>query len=654
MSEPQDDAFKRAMAAATRALAGSGRIDVRFGGETAMLRSDAICLPAAPRNPTGKAAAQARGRADALALRLAHHDASAHGAKRPTTAQARDVYDAAEQARVESLGAKSLTGVADNLDAALQDRCERRGYQRMEDRQDAPIEDALAFLLRERMTGRPLPRAAQGVADLWRDVIEGKAGANLDRVADLTDDQAAFADVVRAVLADLDLVDEPGDATADDERNDEDTPPDDDAAPEPEPEDDAESDDQAAAPEAQDTQAAEAAMTEMAMEEFTGDADDFADSDTTAEGMEAAGPLPQPLTNAPELATNYRIFTSDFDEVVGADDLCEADELERLRAQLDQQVRPLEGVVARLANKLQRQLLAKQARGWVFDLEEGVLDSARLSRVIIDPMAPLSFKQETEAPFRDTVVTLLLDNSGSMRGRPILVAAVCADILARTLERCGVKVEILGFTTRAWKGGRAREAWLKSGRPTEPGRLNDLRHIIYKPADAPYRRARRALGLMMREGLLKENIDGEALVWAWRRLLARPEERRILMVISDGAPVDDSTLSVNPGGYLDRHLREVIAQIENRSEVELLAIGIGHDVTRWYSRACMIGDIDQLAGALISELADLFNQDTPGPSPRRSPPQRANTDQPGFVVASGRDGRPSTLSAAMKRSTKWS
>ena len=315
---------------------------------------------------------------------------------------------------------------------------------------------------------------------------------------------------------------------------------------------------------------------------------------------------------------DYRPFISQAStRWCAAEELCEPEELDRLRGYLDKQLSHLQGVVARLANRLQRRLMAQQNRAWEFDLEEGLLDPARLPRIIIDPLHPLSFKREKETNFRDTVVTLLLDNSGSMRGRPITVAATCADILARTLERCGVKVEILGFTTRAWKGGQSREAWLAAGKPPNPGRLNDLRHIIYKSADAPWRRARKNLGLMMREGLLKENIDGEALDWAHKRLLARTEQRKILMMISDGAPVDDSTLSVNPGNYLERHLRWVIEEIETRSPVELIAIGIGHDVTRYYRRAVTIVDAEELGGAMTEKLAELFDENA-ADEPRRA------------------------------------
>jgi cobaltochelatase CobT len=351
------------------------------------------------------------------------------------------------------------------------------------------------------------------------------------------------------------------------------------------------------------------------MEQGETDGAEISEDDLMEEGddeSETPGEVKRPNNPFSDLneKIDYAVFTQEFDEEITADELCDEAELDRLRAFLDKQLAHLSGAVGRLANKMQRRLMAQQNRSWDFDLEEGYLDSARLVRLVIDPMQPLSFKMERDTKFRDTVVSLVIDNSGSMRGRPITVAATCADILARTLERCGVKVEILGFTTKAWKGGQSREKWLGNGKPASPGRLNDLRHIIYKSADQPWRRAKRNLGLMMREGLLKENIDGEALIWAHNRLLARPEQRRIMMMISDGAPVDDSTLSVNPGNYLERHLRAVIEQIETRSPVELLAIGIGHDVTRYYKKAVTIIDADELAGAMTEQLAALFEDDT--------------------------------------------
>ncbi len=360
-------------------------------------------------------------------------------------------------------------------------------------------------------------------------------------------------------------------------------------------------------------------LEEGAMEAADAPSAEYPDESDAGESEEPSENRPVPSGGQEKRGPDYKAFTTKYDEVVDAAELCEPEELQRLRDYLDKQLQNLSSVVARLANRLQRRLMAQQSRSWEFDLEEGVLDTARLPRIIIDPQQPLSFKHEKDMEFRDTVVTLLIDNSGSMRGRPITVAATCADILARTLERCGVKVEILGFTTRAWKGGQSREAWLQAGKPPNPGRLNDLRHLIYKSADAPWRRARKNLGLMMREGLLKENIDGEALDWAHQRLLGRPEQRKILMMISDGAPVDDSTLSVNSGNYLERHLRYVIEEIETRSPVELIAIGIGHDVTRYYRRAVTIVDAEELGGAMTEKLAELFEE---APPPRRTSTKR--------------------------------
>jgi cobaltochelatase CobT len=459
--------------------------------------------------------------------------------------------------------------------------------------------------VRDRLTGLAPPANAKALVEAWRTEIERSAGKDLDKLADVAGDQREFAKRFRDVLTDLGIGDDLG-------PND-DQPDDNDASgerPPPPQTDNSEGQDD------QDDQApADMEMIEGDIDQETDrtvsvetdmDADDTGESEEEEPGQK---PIRPKTRNEPEDPNaNYKVFTRQFDEVIGAEDLCPPEELARLRNYLDQQLKPLQSVVGRLANRLQRRLMAKQNRAWTFDLEEGLLDTARLTRVIIDPMAALSFKQEEDMPFKDTVVSLLLDNSGSMRGRPIMVAALCADILARTLERCGVKVEILGFTTIAWKGGQSKDAWLKAERPPQPGRLNDLRHVVYKSADAPWRRARRNLGLMMREGLLKENIDGEALMWAHGRLLERTEQRRILMVISDGAPVDDSTLSANPGNYLERHLRAVIHWLETRSPVELIAIGIGHDVTRYYKRAVTITDAEQLGGVMTEKLAELFDE----------------------------------------------
>ncbi|HYE47070.1 MAG TPA: cobaltochelatase subunit CobT [Caulobacter sp.] len=603
--ESPTEPFKRALAHAARSLAEKPDLEVVFSGDGPQLSGNRAVLPHPPRDLSAAEASRIRGLADQMALRLAHHDATAHARGRPASPQGQAIFEAVETARIEAIGSNALGGVRANLTAVLEQTIERKGLGRIQDRANAPMADVVSLMVRERLTGQRPPDGAKQLVDLFREEIEAKAGMDLDRLLASIDDQAAFAKVTRAILRDLDMGDEGADPTDGDE--------DEEGEQEQQPSDeDSDGDGEGQSPEGSSMQETE--TTDREQEEGEEQATEVEDEDAElsdeapemGDGAKPARPDPKD-SGRPEPA--YKVFTTTHDEITPAEDLCDAEELTRLRAYLDQQLASLSSVVSRLANKLQRRLLAQQNRSWSFDLEEGMLDVARLPRIIIDPTAPLSFKQESDTDFRDTVVTLLIDNSGSMRGRPIMVAAVCADILARTLERCAVKVEILGFTTRAWKGGISRDDWIKAGKPASPGRLNDLRHIIYKSADSPWRRARRNLGLMMREGLLKENIDGEALMWAHQRLIARPEQRRILMVISDGAPVDDSTLSVNSGHYLERHLRQVIGEIENRSPVELLAIGIGHDVTRYYRRAVTIVDVEQLGGVLVEQLASLFEEE---------------------------------------------
>src|SRR6266478_6348160 len=530
--------FKRATASTLRAIAERDDVTVGFGPEPPGVAGTRVKLPNPARDLPADEAAQLRGAADSLALRLRYHDDALHSKRVPGNALARAVFEGLEQARVEALGSRRMVGVAANLGAMLDEQYRRQGFERITERTESTMAEAVRLLTREALTREPPPPSARRVVDLWRPWLEGKIG-NDSAEADAEEDGSAEADG----------------------------------------------------------------------EMMPGASDD----DPGRPGRPGVQPRGRPDENAV-----YRAFSTVADEVVEADKLCDSDELGRLRHLLDQQLSHLQSVIARLANRLQRRLLAKQTRAWEFDLEEGILDAARLSRVVTNPVLPLSYKRELEMEFRDTVVSLLIDNSGSMRGRPITVAAMSADILARTLERCGVKVEILGFTTRAWKGGQAREKWIAAGKPANPGRLNDLRHIVYKPADAPWRRARKNLGLMLREGILKENIDGEALTWAHNRLLGRPEERRILMMISDGAPVDDSTLSVNPGNYLEKHLREVIREVERMGVVELTAIGIGHDVTRYYRRAVTIVDAEQLGGVMLERLADLFEEEGGGRTRVRS------------------------------------
>lgn len=610
MSKPTDnpaDPFKKALAEATRVMADDPELNVTFSVDPPGLSGEAMRLPQVTRRMTRDEVLMARGTADALALRHKFHDDATHARYLPSGQMARDLYEAMETARCEAVGARLMPGTASNIDVKIAAEASRRGFGAITDRAQAPLAEAAGYLVRHLATGRDLPPAAENVMELWRDFIEGHAADTFEDLDATLADQKAFAKLSRQVIEDLGYGDQLGDDPDLEDEN------------EDEAETEEDQDDQENANEdAADSSEQEEATSEQSQEEMQDETeaqvtlDDMADAELGDESElpDAEAPLePPPPPPASEADPNYTIYDPDFDEEIAAEDLAEPAELERLRAYLDQQLEPLKGAVGRLANKLQRRLQAQQNRSWEFDREEGILDAGRLARVVANPTTPLSFKVEKDTEFRDTVVTLLLDNSGSMRGRPISIAAICADVLARTLERCDVKVEILGFTTRAWKGGKAREKWLAGGRPQGPGRLNDLRHIIYKSADAPWRRTRPNLGLMMKEGLLKENIDGEALEWAHRRLVFRREARKILMVISDGAPVDDSTLSVNPANYLEKHLRDVIAMVEKRRQVELLAIGIGHDVTRYYGRAVTITDVEQLAGAMTEQLAALFDKD---------------------------------------------
>ncbi|MGH6871842.1 MAG: cobaltochelatase subunit CobT [Rhizomicrobium sp.] len=601
--------FKRAVGTAVRALAGEPELEVNFSAEPPSLKGMKARLPLPSRNLPPNEIAIVRGQGDAYALRKAYHEDNIHDQFRPQSADAAAVFESAEQARVEAIGANAMAGVAANLTANLEAKLTAKGLAKARDKAEAPLADALGLIVREKLTGAPPPESVKAAVDLWRPWIEEKAGKDLIRLETAMRDQKAFAKLTRTILRDLDMGEDAGDEAEADGENE-------DGEPEPQNEDGGESDSES------QSETAETELSESEGEEGEDVAaemqsDQMAEAAEQQESDEGAKPWrpEQPFSHQDEWG--YKIHTTQFDETISATELCDPDELGRLRNFLDQQLQAMQGVVARLANKLQRLLMAQQNRSWEFDLEEGLLDSSRLTRIIMDPMYPLSYKREKDMTFRDTIVTLLLDNSGSMRGRPIMVAAMCADILARTLERCAVKTEVLGFTTRAWKGGQSREKWIADGKPPHPGRLNDLRHIVYKSADEPWRRARKNLGLMMREGLLKENIDGEALMWAHNRLVPRPEQRKILMVISDGAPVDDSTLSVNAGNYLERHLRHVIEDIEGKSSVELVAIGIGHDVTRYYRKAVTIVDAEQLGGAMTDQLISLFVE------------EKAHLDHPG-------------------------
>ncbi len=598
------DRFKAVLAGTARAIAEEPEVELAFTADAPTQSGKHIKVPMPARALPAEQVAEARGFADGFALRLKLHDIALHNRAAPVEAVARAVFDSVETARIEALGSRGYAGIADNLDRALDVRLRADPITRARNRDEVPLSTALGLMVRERLTGQESPAiAAPGLA-LVREWIESKT--DLDALAYALDDQKAFQGLARKMLQELELVE--GDQVPEES---EEGGSEDEGTDEQQQDEGDEGDDQGE--DSQGEVEARGEQSEQQNEESDGqeqsdesmDDIDGEPGDDGEEGMQPVRPN-RPFADMGG-AFDYKPWTTQFDEVIAATELCDADELARLRGYLDQQLVHLQSTVSKLANRLQRRLMAQQSRSWDFDQEEGILDAARLARVIVNPTLSLSYKSERETDFRDTVVTLLIDNSGSMRGRPISIAAISADILARTLERCGVKTEILGFTTRAWKGGQSRETWLAAGRPPQPGRLNDIRHIVYKRADEPWRRARNSLGLMMREGLLKENIDGEALMWAHARLVARPEERRILMVISDGAPVDDSTLSVNSGSYLERHLRQVIGWIESKSPVELVAIGIGHDVTRYYARAVTIMDVEQLGGTIIEQLASLFD-----------------------------------------------
>lgn len=608
LSEP----FKKALVHSTRALAEDADLEVVFGSDGPRMEGHKLILPHPPRDLAPKLAQRVRGQADRMALRHAHHDDAIDARARPRDHVSGEAFDALEAARIDAIGARAMAGVRVNLQSALENDLERSGLMRKDDKADIGIPEILGLMAREAVTGDPVPASVQRVVNMLRHEIAEKTGDGLERLAGLIHDQKAFTQQARKVLTSLDLVDDSLDAEEEEKdageegENDGDSPKDD--APDDDERDDSEQQPEQPEPDQQGQEQAQEGEDDYT--QMSGDPQMASESatDETPDGEAGEAERRDEAPFDGKIKKDYDVFTRQFDEVVTAEELCEPEELERLRGFLNAQLANLASVVSRLANRLQRKLLAQQSRSWSFDLEEGVLDASKLTRVIIDPSAPLSFKQEKDTEFRDTVVTLLLDNSGSMRGRPIMVAAICADVLARTLERCGVKVEILGFTTKAWKGGLSREKWVREGKPQNPGRLNDLRHIIYKAADSPWRRTHKNLGLMMREGLLKENIDGEALQWAYSRLVNRPEQRKILMVISDGAPVDDSTLSVNNGHYLENHLRKTINEIETVKRVELVAIGIGHDVTRYYKRALTLIDVEHLAGGLMDKLTELFEE----------------------------------------------
>jgi len=608
------DQFKNVTSSVLRTIAGNKDIEPSFSaGEAPIGTVGSLTHPRLPlpeHSMSAESVRLARGCADANALKIAYHNQTLHWDEAPQDARAKAAFEALEQARCEALGMNAMRGVAQNLSAVMEEKCRRKGYGGADARDQIPLPDALHVLARQAMSGEEPTTSTQKVLELWQPWLQEKLGANgLAELKTALKDQSGFAKLARSLIRSLDMPAPEKDLESEPEE-------DKSGGHEPEGPEDDQQDEENSSEDAQEDTSGQQGMEEDELsdgaEEFDTGYDEIMD-DMLADDMQSgetpaenSPPRPESTIHGPE--GRYLIYTTEFDEEIAADELADPHEIRRLRELLDKQLSHNQAIITKLANRLQRKLMAQQMRTWQFDLEEGILDTARIARVIANPNVPLTYKQEKEMPFRDTVVSILIDNSGSMRGRPIAIAAMTTDIIAKTLERCGVKVEILGFTTRAWKGGSARELWMENGRPDMPGRLNDIRHIIYKGADEAWRRTHKNLGLMLKEGLLKENIDGEALVWAYNRLAKRGEARKIMMVISDGAPVDDSTLSVNPSNILEQDLRNVINWIEGKTPVELTAIGIGHDVTRYYKKALTIADADGLAQALIGQLADLFDE----------------------------------------------
>ena len=598
--------FQNATASTLKAISGNmiEEREIKFSGSTSYLSTKEVRLPIISKELDGAELLKLRGEADKIALKIKYHDPVLHSKYLPSSDLSSQIFQLAEESRIEAIGSKNLLGIKKNLQDLVVEKFKETILPVPGGEDKEALVNALHLVIREKITGSNSPPNTSVSLEKWRPWINNKIGNLLNQLAENTTNQEIFAKYTKELLSALHADIGERDPNNDGENEDtEDKNPNENEENDSSAESESDNDEDAGLDSSSDAQ-----DNDQEIEGETQDTD--ADNeDGESEGEIVPNPLSGDNISKNNINYNYQVFSTKYDEIVNATELCDEDELSRLRGTLDKQLENLQGAIARLANKLQRKLQAKQNRSWNFDLEEGMLDASKLARVITQPLFPLSYKQEKDMKFRDTIVTLLIDNSGSMRGRPITIAAICADIMARTLERCGVKVEILGFTTKAWKGGQSREQWINDGKPTYPGRLNDLRHIIYKPADAPWRRAKNSLGLMLREGILKENIDGEALIWAHERLLGRVEDRKILMVISDGAPVDDTTLSSNSGNYLELHLKQVISFIENRSPVELVAIGIGHDVTRYYDKAVTLTDAEQLGGAVTEQLADLFNEE---------------------------------------------
>ena len=591
MKEDTLDTFKRALSSTVKAIAEDKEIEVIFGNNSTS-SEEKIILPEINNVFDLDNIASIRGAADNEALIYKYRNNDTYSEFLPNKEKNKKIYESLENTRIQILGSKYMRGVKSNLLSLYEKNCNEKNYSNVTSQSDLEIEHALEIYLKKKIDTNIVPKSASHALSYWSKWLDSKVGTSIDNLLDNVDNQEKFAKLANKLISDLKLYDtnENKDESEDDNKGQQTEELDNPDIDETESQSSMSDDDMENTEE--EVQSEE---SELPVDENNEEMQDLED-----DGSENVKPQYKESKSVETILSEYMVYSNKYDEIITAQDLCEDEELNRLRKYLDQQLKSFQTIISRLANRLQRKLLAKQNRSWEFNIEEGLLDTSRLTRVITDPFYSLSFKKEKDTDFKDTVVSLLIDNSGSMRGRPITVAAMSADILARTLEKCGVKVEILGFTTKAWKGGKSRESWMQNNKPPSPGRLNDLRHIIYKAADEPWRRSKKNLGLMMREGLLKENIDGEALLWAHKRLQNRYEARKILMVISDGAPVDDSTLSVNSGNYLEKHLRGAINWIENKSDVQLLAVGIGHDVTRYYKKAVTIVDAEQLADVMLS------------------------------------------------------
>ncbi|MDA9613975.1 cobalamin biosynthesis protein CobT [Pelagibacteraceae bacterium] len=599
MKEDTLDTFKRALSSTVKAIAEDKEIEVIFGNNSTS-SEEKIILPEINNVFDLDNIATIRGVADNEALIYKYRNNDTYSEFLPNKEKNKKIYESLENTRIQILGSKYMRGVKSNLLSLYEKNCNEKNYSNVTSQSDLEIEHALEIYLKKKIDTNIVPKSASHALSYWSKWLDSKVGTSIDGLLENVNNQEKFAKLTNKLISDLKLYDsnENKDESEDDNKGQQTEELDNPDIDETESQSSMSDDDMENTEE--EVQSEE---SELPVDENNEEMQDLED-----DGSENVKPQYKESKSVETILSEYMVYSNKYDEIITAQDLCEDEELNRLRKYLDQQLKSFQTIISRLANRLQRKLLAKQNRSWEFNIEEGLLDTSRLTRVITDPFYSLSFKKEKDTDFKDTVVSLLIDNSGSMRGRPITVAAMSADILARTLEKCGVKVEILGFTTKAWKGGKSRESWMQNNKPPSPGRLNDLRHIIYKAADEPWRRSKKNLGLMMREGLLKENIDGEALLWAHKRLQNRYEARKILMVISDGAPVDDSTLSVNSGNYLEKHLRGAINWIENKSDVQLLAVGIGHDVTRYYKKAVTIVDAEQLADVMTEQLVDLFDE----------------------------------------------